>query len=152
MGLLDEVQAIDMEGFQVVSADLFSNYQRGEAPTITLWINQISFSKAAINALNSCERVRMEVNTQTKAILLIPVSSKDKDGIKWIITGDDPHGRKLECRAFTERLFQIWKWDRDCVYKASGRIVVADQKVMLFFDFSNPNSWSYGSRYKTQTV
>ena len=46
------------------------------------------------------------------------------------------------------RLFQIWKWEPDHVYKASGRIVVYDQKVMLFFDFSNPNSWPYGSRAK----
>ena len=152
MGLLDEVQDINMDGFQVVSAELFNNYQRADAPTITLWINQISFSKAAVNALNNCERVRMEVNSQTRGILLIPVSVKDKDGIKWMLTGKETHGRKLECRAFTERLFQIWQWDPDRVYKASGRIVVSDQKVMMFFDFNNPNSWPYGSRTKAQTV
>ena len=153
MGLLDEVQNINMEGFQVVSADFFNNYQRADAPTITLWINQISFSNAAVNALNNCERVRMEVNSQAKGILLIPVSTKDKDGIKWMITGDkQPHGRKLECRAFTERLFQVWGWDQSRVYKTAGRIVVSDQKVMLFFYFSNPDSWEYGSRTKAQTI
>ena len=152
MGLLDEVQDINMEGFQVVSADLFCNYQRADAPTITMWIDQISFSKAAVNALNNCERVRMEVNSQTKGILLVPVSTKDKDGIKWMITGKDPHGRKLECRAFTEKLYKIWEWDTDRVYKAAGRIVVSDQKVMLYFDFSAPDSWEYGSRMKAQAT
>ena len=147
MGLLDEIQDINMEGFQVVSSDLFCNYQRADAPTITLWIDQISFSNAAVNALNNCERVRMEVNTQTKGILLIPVSTKDKDGIRWMLMGkDQPQGRKLECRAFAEKLFKVWKWDKNRVYKASGRIVVSDQKVMLYFDFSTPDSWAYGSR------
>lgn len=150
MGLLDEVQDINMEGFQVVSSDLFCNYQRADAPTITLWIDQISFSKAAVNALNNCERVRMEVNSQTKGILLIPVSAKDKDSIRWMLSGKEPHGRKLECRAFAEKLFQMWGWNADRVYKSTGRIVVSDQKVMLFFDFNSPDSWLYGSRAKAQ--
>ena len=150
MELFGEIQDIDMEGFQVVSADLFSNYQRLDAPTITLWNDRIAFSKAAVNALNNCERVRMEVNSQTKGILLIPVTTKDKDGIKWMIAEKEPRGRKIECRAFTERLFRLWGWDQKRVYKSTGRIVVLDQKVMLFFDFNNPESWSYGSRTKAQ--
>ena len=148
MGLLDEVQDISMDGFQVVSADLFCNYLRFDAPTITLWIDQISFSKAAVKALNNCERIRMEVNSQSRQILLIPVTTKDKDGIKWMIT--EPHGRKLECRAFSEKLYQAWGWDTDRVYKVPGRIVVSDQKIMLLFNFNNPDSWAYGSRIKTQ--
>ena len=107
MGLLDEVQDINMEGFQVVSSDLFCN-------------------------------------------LLIPVSAKDKDSIRWMLSGKEPHGRKLECRAFAEKLFQMWGWSADRVYKSTGRIVVSDQKVMLFFDFNSPDSWPYGSRTKAQ--
>ena len=152
MGLLDEVQDISMEGFQVVSADLFNYYQRYDAPTITMWSNQIAFGKAAVKALNNCERIRMEVNSQTRGILLIPVSAKDKDGIKWMIAENEPRGRKLECRAFTEKIYKIWEWDLNRVYKATGRIVVADQKIMLFFDFSNPTSWKYGSKTKAQTT
>lgn len=151
MGLLDQVPEIDMEGFQVVSADLFCNYQRSDAPALTLWINQLSFSRAAISALNNCERIRMEVNPQTRGILIIPVTSKDKDGIKWIINGKEPHSRKLECHAFAEKLYQTWEWDTDRVYKAFGRIFVSDQKVMLFFDFRAPTSWPYGARTKAQT-
>ena len=152
MGLLDEVQDINMDGFQVVSAGMFSNYQRTDTPAITLWSDQIAFSKAAIHALNNCERVRMEVNTQAKKILLVPVTAKDKDGIKWATTGKDPHGRKIECKAFSEQIFQSWGWNSEYVYRALGRIVVSDQKIMLLFDFSNPISWPYGDKTKAQTT
>ena len=150
MGILDEVQAIDMEGFQVVSSEMFCGNQRTDSPAITLWHDQISFSKSAVNALNNCERVRMEVNIRSKKILLVPVTSKDKDGIRWSKTGKDSHGRKLECRPFSEKIYQEWKWEPEYVYRASGRIVVFDQKVMLLFDFSNAVSWLYGSRAKVQ--
>lgn len=142
-----EVEEISMEGFQVVSGDLFCRYtQRNDLPTITLWRDQISFSKAAVIALNSCERVRMEVNPQTKGILLIPVNAKDKDGIKWMKSGKTPHGRKIECRTFTEKLYETWSWDTEYVYKATGRIVLVDQRVMLFFDFNSPESWLYRTK------
>ena len=145
------VEEISMEGFQVVSSDFFDHYhQRTDIPTLTLWNEQIAFSKAAVKALNNCERVRMEVNPQTRGILLIPVSTKDKDGIKWMLTGKEPHGRKIECRGFTEKLYETWSWETDHVYRANGRIVVADQKVMLFFDFSAPICWPYGTKSKAK--
>ena len=66
MALTDEVQEISMEGFQVVGAKLFAHYQRLNVPMITLWNNSIAFSKAAISALNNCDRVRIEVNLEKK--------------------------------------------------------------------------------------
>ena len=146
MAIIDEIQEINMDGFQVVSVDMFSHYMRNDLPMITLWNTHISFSKAAVHALNNCERVRMEVNTKTKGILLVPVSMKDKDGIKWMGTGKTPYGRKLECRAFTEALFDSWHWDKKRVYRTKGRIVTSDSKIMLFFDFSSPESWIFKSK------
>ena len=148
MNLLDEVQEIDLDGFQVVSADSFGSTQRYDQPAVTLWIDQISFSKSAVHALNNCDRVRMEVNPKTRRILLVPVSSKDKDGIRWMNPAKEPKGRKLECRAFAEKIFKMWEWDPKQVYRANGRIVVSDQKVMLLFNFSSPVCWPYGGRTK----
>ncbi len=153
MALADEIQELNLEGFQVVSSDFFDHYhQRNDIPTITLWNDQIAFSKASVKALNNCERVRMEINAQTRGILLIPVSTKDKDGIKWMTTGKDPHGRKIDCKGFTEKLYETWEWKKDHVYRANGRIVVADQKIMLFFDFSSPVCWPYGSKTQVQAL
>jgi len=141
-----------MEGFKVVSAEMFSNSltQRNDAPMITLWVSHISFSKAAINALNNCERVLIKVNQEKRAILLIPVNVKDKDGIRWMKSGKSISGRRLECRPFMEQLYRSWNWDSDFVYRATGRIVVCEQKIMLYFDFSSPDSWIFRSRTKAK--
>ena len=121
MAAMEEIQEINMDGFQVVSIDMFSHtYQRTDYPAITLWVDHIAFSKSAVDALNRCERVRMEVNPQAKRILLVPVSVKDKDAIRWMTTGKNPHGRKLECKLFAEKLFETWGWNKEYVYKAKG--------------------------------
>ena len=36
---------------------------------------------------------------------------------------------------------ETWKWKEDHVYRAVGRIVTADKKVMLLFDFSKAENW-----------
>ena len=76
--LSDEIQEINLEGFQVVSGDLFTNYTRTSNPTVTLWHSSISFSKASLTLLNGCERIRVEINPNSKCLLIVPVTIKDK--------------------------------------------------------------------------
>ena len=141
MSTIEEIREVSMDGFQVVSGDMFRSITRLNLPAITLWYNSISFSKASVVMLNNCERVRIEVNPKTRCILLIPVTSKDKDAVRWAKTGKEVQPRKIECLAFTSQLFDGWGWDRKRVYRTTGRIVSSDKKIMLLFDFSNPESW-----------
>lgn len=130
-----------MDGFQVVSGELFKQYQRTNIPSCTLWFNSISFNKASLNILNGCERIRIEVNINARGILIVPVTSRDKDGIKWTKNKKDPIPRKIDCTAFTKQLFDSWDWEKTFVYKAYGRIVTNDNKVMLLYEFSKPEKW-----------
>lgn len=122
--------------------------QRISQPSATLWYNSISFSKASVQALNNCERVRIEVNPSTKCLLIVPVTIKDKDNIHWVKNVKDPQARKIECKAFTAQLFETWGWKPDYVYRTTGRVVSVDKKVMLLFDFSEPESWLWKERTK----
>lgn len=148
MPTFEEIQEISTDGFQVVSGEMFRNVSRLNIPSITLWNNSISFNKAAIVALNNCERIRIEVNPKTRCFLLIPVTAKDKDNVKWMKTGRTAQSKRIECKAFTSQLFKNWKWNPDYVYRAAGRIVTAETKVMLLFDFSEPESWKYNEKVK----
>lgn len=135
------IPEISMDGFQVVSGEMFTHIPRKSEPTCTLWSTSLGFSKMAVTALNGCERVRIEINPQKRCILVVPVTTKDKDGIRWIKSIKEPVARKIECKQFTAQLFSLWEWKEDYVYRSVGRVVSADQKVMMLFDFSEPESW-----------
>ena len=150
MANTEMIPEISREGFQVVSGDMFRHMQRISQPSVTLWYNSISFSKASILALNSCERIRIEVNSKTKCILIVPVTMKDRDNVHWVKNIKDPQARKIECKAFTSQLFDTWGWDRESVYRAVGRIVSSEKKVMLLFDFSEPESWPCKDKARTE--
>ncbi len=142
------IEEISVEGFKVVSGDLFVHLPRKSEPTCTIWSNSISFSKTALIALNSCERIRIEVNPEKRCILIVPVTAKDKDGIRWIKNVKEPQTRKMDCKQFTMQLFDMWQWRYDYVYRAPGRLVTAEQKVMLLFNFAEPENWKCREKVK----
>lgn len=92
----------------------------------------------SVYALNGCDRVRIEVNLQTKCILIVPVTAKDKDGIRWTKNVKTPVAKKIECKVFTRQLYEMWNWDSSFGYRAVGQLVSADKKVMMLYDFSYP--------------
>ena len=123
MAISDEIQEISKEGFQIVSGQMFRRAQHLGQPTATIWPRSISFSKAALQALNVCERIRIEVHAAKRCILIVPVTEKDPDNVRWLKSGKELSARKIECTAFTSQLYNSWDWKKDLAYRVIGRIV-----------------------------
>lgn len=138
----DYFPEINIDGFQVVKGDMFQVSYRRQAITLSIWSDEISFSKAAIDALHGCERVRIEINPSTRNILIIPVTEQDKDNVRWAKTSSDGiKPRKINCARFSKLLYKTWRWDLEMAYKAEGKVVTYNQKVLLLFDFSKAEYW-----------
>lgn len=135
------IPEISIEGFQIVGGDMFSHTPYLSEPSCTINFTGISFNKMSVSALNNCERVRIEINPKTKCLLIVPVTIKDKDGIRWTKNIKNPIAKKIECKLFTSKLYEMWKWDVENDYRAVGKIVCADKKVMMLYDFSEPETW-----------
>lgn len=138
---MEQYNEISMDGFKVVSSDFFCTVSRVSAPTITVWDGSIGFSKQDLLLLNSCENVLMQINAENKKILVVPTSSKDKDAIKWVKKTNPLEAKKFSCPKLTDNLYDAWNWDKEYIYRATGRLVTVQNKVMLYFDFSEPEKW-----------
>ena len=49
--------------------------------------------------------------------------------------------RNMESRRFGEQVYKSWGLDMDYNYRAVGRLVTANQKVMMLFDFNDAEIW-----------
>lgn len=132
------IRDISMDGFQVIRGRYFS---RQLEPALTRWNTSISFNIPAYTALNNCESIQLLVNPDTKRILIKPSLSKDQDAINWIKDLSSPKSTKLECSMFTKQLFERWGLDKTMRYRTDGKLVQFDRKLMLLFDFNNPEIW-----------
>ncbi len=133
---------IDMEGFQIVSGQLFS---RQLEPSMTIWSRAIAFSTTCYHELNDCASIHIMVNSREKKIAILPCPARDKDAIAWLKSAERQKSRRIECSKFAGQLFDIWKLDEQLHYRANGRLVTSGNRVMLLFDFSAPEAW-HGSK------
>ena len=133
---------IKLDGFQVVSGDYFYVPKKLYAPLLTIWDGRIGFSKQDLLLLNVCENVLIQINSEQRRIIVSPTISKDKDAVRWIQKLDPLEARKIPCKKLTDTLYTTWSWDKDRIYRAEGKLVTPGNKVMILFDFSDPESWT----------
>ncbi len=139
--MVNGIEEMSLEGFQVVRADMFLHLPRKGEATCTVWPTKISFNKLALAALNFCEFVRIEINPLKKCMLIIPVTSKDKDGIRWVKGQRSFTVRNMESKQFGDQLYSSWGLDPEFNYRATGKLVSSNGKVMLLFNFSDAEIW-----------
>jgi hypothetical protein len=139
--MLNSIEEVSLEGFQVVRAEMFLHLPRKGDATCTVWPTKISFSRMALTALNNCEYVRIEINPTSKCMLVIPVTSKDKDSIRWIKGQKEFSVRNMESKTFGDLLYSFWELNPECNYRATGKLISSKGKVMLLFNFSEAEMW-----------
>ena len=123
MSSFSTIEELSMEGFEIVRSDYFTHLPRKGDATCTLWPTKISFSKMALIQLNNCEYVRIEVNPKSKCLLVVPVSSNDKNSIRWIKGQKEFNTRNMESKAFGDEVYRSWNLDSDFNYRTTGRLV-----------------------------
>lgn len=141
MTQFNPIEEMTLEGFQIVSASMFHHPPRKCEATCTIWPTRISFNKLTLEKLHYCDYIKIQVNPTTKCLLLSPVTSSDKDSIRWVKGEKEKFLRNLESKAFGEQLYQKWGLDADYNYRTVGRLVTVNQKVMILFDFNHPEVW-----------
>ena len=100
--------------------------------------SSITFNISAYRALNCVATIQIMVSQANRKILIMPVSSDDINAITWLKNLDNPCSKPIECTAFTRPLYEMWKWNPKTRYRAYGKLVQNDKKLMLMFDFSSP--------------
>lgn len=136
---------IDMKGFQVVNSQYFSSMT---APAMTLWADSVSFGVSTFTTLNSCDAISLLLNKDAKSILITSISSRDPNAIEWRRNSSAQKHCKLSCATFARKLFEDWGLDKNCRYRTLGRLVQADKKIAILFDFSQCEIWREGKAVK----
>lgn len=136
------LKQMDLDGFQVVNSSLFCSMS---SPTMSIWNDSISFSQATYIALNNCEAISIMVNHKNRSILIGTVQSSSPNAVAWKKGKEVVKYSKISCATFTRQLFEEWGLDSEARYKAIGRMVQAEKKVMILFEFANAEKW-YGDK------
>ena len=76
------------------------------------------------------------MSDKTKSILVRPASTSSTDAVVWRRSKAEPKYCKLDCPQLARKIYEQWGLDKNLRYKAFGRLVQAEQKILLLFDFN----------------
>ena len=127
------MENVSMDGFQVVSSSLFSNEK---PPAMTIFKDEISFSREAHGYLNYCVAIQILINSGERKVMMKSAPSTDENSITWKDKLKESYIPRFTCPKLTRPLFSMWKWDINNRYRAEGRLVKCANKPILLFDFS----------------
>ena len=132
------MENVSMDGFQVVSSKLFSNEK---PPAMTIFRNEISFSREAHGYLNYCVAIQIMINSKEKKVMIKAAPSTDENSICWKEKLKESYIPRFNCPKLTKPLFSMWGWDTDYRYRTEGRLVKCDKKPILLFDFNEAKAY-----------
>ena len=136
---MDHFETISLDGYEIVSENLFRNEK---APTMTIFKEQISFSREAHTELKNCAGVQILINYTEMSVIVRPSMHLDSDStINWNRSYSDGYIPRFTCPKLTRPIYSTWKWDENKRYKTDGRIVRCKKEIMLLFDFKNAASY-----------
>ena len=69
--------------------------------------------------------------------MIRPVTSNTPDAVLWKKRAE-PKYTKIECPQLTRNIYERWGLDKNCHYRAFGKTVQADRKLLVLFDFTDP--------------
>ncbi len=128
------INEIDLDGYQIVRSQYF---QKQSEPVITLFQTALAFGQGTFQALNNCEAIQVLLNHRGRSIVIRPVSSNTPDAVMWKKRAE-PKYTKIECPQLTRNIYERWGLDKKCHYRAFGKTVQADKKILILFDFTDP--------------
>lgn len=130
---------VDLGGFEIVTSDMFK-FER--PPAMTIFLNEISFTKEAHQNLQNCESVQILVNSETKTILVRSAPSNEPNSIRWDNKVKETYVPRFSCPKLTRPLYYKWNWNTDYRYRTEGRLVKLDRTPVLLFDFKQAKAYN----------
>jgi len=136
----DDAEVVDefeFKGFQVVRREFFSHLLES---AISIRHDSITFNTASINRLQDTMYVQLLINPVEKKIVIKPCDAEAKDAIRWCTvkkaTGKRAP-RKIVCRMFAAKLFDMMGWVPEYRYKLQGNVVKTLRERLLVFDLND---------------
>ena len=131
---LELQQRFNPEKMKVVRKELFANLRD---PAVTIRNGNITFNTACINGLEDVIWVNLMIDQDTGLLAVQECDENDKHALRWCIAKPDKRkSRKMTCPGFTDLLYSVMDWDKNCRYKILGYQIEFEGKPLYVFDLT----------------
>ena len=136
------------DGYEVPPRTQFSMLKK---PTVTIKYGKFTCNMAAIRMYEGVQNVIPMVNGGRKRFAIVPCAEEESASVEWARKRKKDGvwvNKDVTSVDFTENVFKLMGWSRECRYKVHGHIANSDRGLILVFDLKEaimfePNKEDY---------
>jgi len=134
--LEDKHEIVDLAGYQVTKAELFSHTRE---PAITIWQTRMKFNMACLRKFPGIQYIQILIHPEQKRLIIRPCESDAPDSLRWATGGEEKElkNRDLLCKIFAGKLYDLMDWKSEYRYKILGKPVTYKKEVLFLFQLSD---------------
>lgn len=138
----------NLDGYEIPPRTQFSMLKK---PAISIKYGQLTCNMAAIRLFSGVQYVLPMINSQTQRLAIVPCAEEESSSVEWAyrrIKDDVWQNKSMTSVDFTESVFRVMGWNRECRYKVLGHLAESERGLILVFDLSeaimfDPNKEEY---------
>lgn len=132
----EETEVIDLAGYQVTKAELFSHTRE---PAVTVWCNRLKFNMACLRRFPGVTHIQILIHPEQKRLIIRPCKPDAPDSLRWAKGGGekDLQNRDLICKIFAAKLFELMNWDKKYRYKMMGKPAAYNNEMLFLFKLTD---------------
>ena len=138
----------NLDGYEIPPRTQFSMLKK---PAISIKYGQLTCNMAAIRLFSGVQYVLPMINSQTQRLAIVPCAEEESSSVEWAyrrIKDDVWQNKSMTSVDFTESVFRVMGWNRECRYKVLGHLAESERGLILVFDLSEaimfePNKEEY---------
>ena len=129
-----ELEYESFDGYEVPPRTQFSMLKK---PAITIKHGKFACNMAAIRLFEGVRYVIPMVNSNKKRFAIVPCGEEESASVEWARQRKNDGvwtNKEVTSVDFTENIFKMMGWNRECRYKVHGRIANSERGLILVFD------------------
>lgn len=144
----DVEELIDLAGYQVTKAELFSHTRE---PAITIWDTRIKFNMACLREFPGVTHIQILIHPEQKRLIIRPCTPDTPDSLRWAKGGGEKElqNRDLLCKIFAAKVFDLMGWDKQYRYKMLGKPAICNGEMLFLFKLTDFELFVGGSSRKS---
>ncbi|MBR3245867.1 MAG: recombinase family protein [Parasporobacterium sp.] len=130
---------LDLRGFEIARSELFESNKK---PFVIFADKQIKFSSICVKKFGSNNTIELLMHPIEKKFAIRPTTKENRNHIVFSKSIDlifQP--RQISAAAFSDTIFGLMGWNKDCRYKVYGSLYEKDGEMAYIFEVNNSEAF-----------
>ena len=117
-------------------------------PAVSIKFKEITFNTASIRLFEGVKHILPIVSASKRRIGVIPLAAEEARSVEWARQNKKGEwcNKTIVSLEYVENIFTLMNWNRECRYKAIGRVANSPRGLILIFDLNEAAMFSRESK------